>query len=107
MIGIPSIYKYIGGAVLALILIGSLYGLIANRNHWKSVATDRQEQVNILKARINDMTTKQNTQTTTTQKAVERVVLGPERVKTVVKTIHDAPEPANCATPPLPEDVNL
>jgi hypothetical protein len=59
------------------------------------------------KLKIDEMTTKQNTQTSATEKEIIKVVKGPETVKTVIKTIHDAPEPANCATPPLPEEVRI
>lgn len=41
----PFAMKLIGGGVIALLIVATIFGLIRSRNHWKDTATLRQQQI--------------------------------------------------------------
>lgn len=106
---IPPWAKLVG-ALLPIVALAGAYGwLDHSRNHWKSQdATDkvtisqRDATIAALRTQIRGMTTAQDSQGKITTLTVDRVVQGPERVRTVVQHIHDAPIPPKCETPDLP-----
>lgn len=98
-------YSYIAGGVALLSVLGGLAFQNHQIHHYHVAYNSEVTHSAHLEDQINTMTLAQNTQTTSTQKEVTKVVQGPETVKTVIKQIHDAPEPKNCVTPTLPEDV--
>jgi hypothetical protein len=61
------------------------------------------EQNGKLKAQLHAITSAQKQQKRTTERTVREVVEGQERVKTIVRVIHDAPNPEGCRTPALDE----
>ena len=107
MLGVPSIYAYLAGGVAVLGVIGGFYALDASKNHYKHLYQTDEAEIIRLEVQLNDMTVKQENQITTSGKNVVTVVQGPDRIKTVIKTIHDAPEPKDCGTPVLPEDIQI
>lgn len=100
-------YSYIGGAVIVAAIGGSLYYQSTQIHHFHKLYDNEHTLVIKQQVQIEGMTTKQNNQTGTTEREVIKVVKGPETVKTVIKMIHDAPEPAGCTTPALPEEVRI
>lgn len=101
-----SVYvRLIAGGVTVLLVIGYILYLRSQVHHYKKLYDEDQITVSLLNEKIKGMTTAQNTQTNKTEDNVVKVVKGPETVKTVVKTIREAPEPADCKTPPLPMEV--
>lgn len=55
---------------------------------------------------LNRITTARNEQRRTSETTVTRVIQGQDRVRTIVKTIHDAPNPPDCKTPALDQARN-
>ena len=94
-------YTYIGGAVVLAALGGAFYYQDRQIHHFHTMFDNDHDNVTKLDTKIHQMTQTQNTQTTTTEGNIVKVVTVPGPVKTIVKEIHDAPEPANCGTPAL------
>jgi hypothetical protein len=96
----------IAGAIAALIVVGSFFGVLEWGKHWKSIATTDQTTIVQLHDKIDGMTSRQNTQTVTSTQTVTKVVQGPATIKTVIK---DVDVPVNvegpCNTPDYPQDV--
>lgn len=99
---IPSWVKIAIPLALLAAVLGTGWGLKHSRDHWKSVANTRQTTITDLQGTIRGMTTKQDVQHEVSTRTVTEVVQGPERLRTVIRHIHDAPLPPNCATPDLP-----
>lgn len=101
-------YTLIAGAVA----VASITATIAYQNHevhtwhlrYNTLNIADQKAIASKDAEIADMVNAQKNQTNITAGNVTKVVTVPGPVQTVVKTIHDAPEPPNCATPTLSED---
>jgi hypothetical protein len=98
-------YAWVGGGVAALALIGGFATLDASKNHYKRLYLDDETKIGVLHSQLDELTDTQNIQKTATDKTVTKVVQAPAQIVTVVKTIHDAPNPANCGTPVLPQNV--
>lgn len=100
-------YKLIAIAVL----FASVVGTIGYQNHeihsWHTAfdvqKVEDAKTIQGLNDDLNNVRQTQANQTTDTQANVIKVVTVPGPVQTVVKTIHDAPLPANCQTPALDE----
>ena len=104
MFGIPSPYAFIAGGVVVLAIAGGIAALDMDLRHYKKLYANDEVRIGVLQDRINGLTSTQNTQTGTSQQNVTKVITLPGKVQTVVKTIHDAPLPADCATPTLTQE---
>jgi hypothetical protein len=82
---------------LALFALVQHFEIVSARH----TAAKWQKQYEAVKAQLDSVSSKRNEQKQTSEKTVTQVVQGQERVKTVVKTIHDAPNPPDCKTPGL------
>lgn len=87
-----------------MLLVGGIFGLNADRVHWKHVAETRQVEVIHLQDQINTMTSTQDTQTKTSTQTVTKVIQLPGTVSTVIKQV-DVPVPSDCSTPNYPQTV--
>lgn len=98
------IFKILGG-LTALALVFSVVQYVQHLrgtiSHQQDTITAQEINIAGLKETIRQMTVAQKEQTDTSETTVVKVVQGPEKVHTIIKTIHDAPLPANCVTPPL------
>jgi hypothetical protein len=83
-------WRLIGYASLGLVIVSLFVALKLERAHSAK-----------LSAQLHAITSAQKQQKRTTERTVREVVEGQERVKTIVKTIHDAPNPEGCRTPGL------
>jgi hypothetical protein len=87
-------------AILASV-IGGFWALDHSRDYWKADDQKHMQRIVELNQQISDMTTRQDVQHGISEKTVTKVVQGPERIKTIVQHIHDAPEGPDCTTPDL------
>jgi hypothetical protein len=69
--------------------------------HTRREAANYKTQRDYYLSELQRITSAKDTQTKTSERTVTQVVQGQERVKTVVRTIHDAPNPPDCKTPGL------
>jgi hypothetical protein len=99
---IPGWVKLVVPLAMILSVLGGGYWLKSSRDHWKTLANDRQTTITQLQTQIVGMTTAQDVQHQVSTKTVEKVVELPAKVRTVVQRIHDAPIPQDCATPDYP-----
>jgi hypothetical protein len=86
---------------IALLILCAI--LMFQRNDARSDAARWEKQFRAVKAQLDAISSKRNLQHEVTERAVEKVVRGDPVVRTVVKTIHDAPNPPDCKTPALSE----
>lgn len=102
-------YSYIGGAIILAVIGGGFYYQDRQIHHWHTKYDTVQDENVRLSQKVKDMTTTQNTQTKKSEDNVTKIIQIPSRpeVKTIIKEIHDAPEPADCGTPTLPEGATL
>jgi hypothetical protein len=107
MLGL-SPYAMIAGGVAVLGVLGGFYYEDRQVHHWHSqydeLHTADTKVIQNLKDTIQNMVAAQAKQSDTTAKNVTKLVEVPGPTKTIVKTIHDAPLPANCGTPVLTEE---
>lgn len=82
---------------LAVFCIAQHFMLVGERRHSAKV----EQQLAKANEQLQRISTKRNEQHDVTEHNVEKVVRGDPLVKTVVKTIHDAPNPEGCRTPAL------
>ena len=95
--------------------LGKLWAWLCHRSFWQlacmglaafalvqhfQLAGERRHSAK-LQAQLTKIEDAGKQQKRTTERTVREVVEGQERVKTIVKTIHDAPNPEGCATPGL------
>jgi hypothetical protein len=102
---LSAVWRFLKGAsawqLIALGLAGLCIILWFQRNDARSDAARWQKQDAAHVAELQRISTKKNEQGRTSEKTVTQVVQGQDRVRTVVKTIHDAPNPPDCRTPGL------
>ena len=67
---------------------------------WEGLAVNYRRQ-------LNSISTKRDVQKQVSTVTVQKVVQGQVQVRTVVEHIHDAPNPADCATPDVAELRNV
>jgi hypothetical protein len=84
---------------LLCVIVAQHFTLAGERRHSAKV----EAQLAKSQAELQRITTARSHQKDISQHTVAQVIQGQERVKTVVKTIHDAPNPPDCRTPELPE----
>lgn len=84
---------------LAAVCLLLIYQRNDARHDRDSYKTQRDYYVGELKR----ITSARDEQRKTSERTVREVVEGQEKVRTVVKTIHDAPNPEGCRTPALDE----
>lgn len=77
------------------------------RNDARSDAARYMKQRDYYHGELTRITAAKSAQKQTTDKNVAKVIEGQERVRTVVKTIHDAPNPPDCKTPALDQLRNV
>lgn len=90
----------LGLAVFALV---QHFQLAGERRHSAKV----EAQLAKVTAQLQRISTARNDQRVVTQRTVAQVTQGQERVRTVVKAIHDAPNPPDCRTPALDQLRNV
>jgi hypothetical protein len=61
------------------------------------------KQRDYYRGELQRVTSARNEQVKVSERTVTQVVRGQDSVRTIVKTIHDAPNPPDCRTPQLPE----
>lgn len=98
-------YTYIGAAVVLAAIGGGFYYQDRQIHHYHILYNNEHDLRIQAETKIRSMTSAQNTQTKVTDANVIKVVQGQKEVQTITKIIHDAPEPADCKTPPLPKEV--
>lgn len=98
----------IAGGVLALSVVGGMVYQNHEIHHYHTMYDNLKvsdgKAIQMRDDTIAQLLNSQKSQTTTTTKNVATVVTVPGPVKTIVKTVHDAPLPANCGTPPIDEE---
>ena len=103
---LPSLNPYMliaGAAGMAALIGGYVYQGHEIHKYHKAFIADEKEIVT-LQVKIEQMTLAQDIQNKVSGDNVVRVVHVPGKTLTIVKTIHDAPEPANCGTPTLTQE---
>jgi hypothetical protein len=101
------LFKIAGGLIgLALIYsaISYVQGLRNTITNLNKTVAEKNTDIAILRKQIRDMTVAQKDQIDMSEYGVIKVVQGPERIRTIVKTIEAAPLPANCETPALTDE---
>jgi hypothetical protein len=84
---------------LLCVIVAQHFTLAGERRHAAKV----EAQLAKSQAELQRITTARNEQKQTSERTVTQVLQGQDRVRTVVRTIHDAPNPPDCRTPELPE----
>jgi hypothetical protein len=77
--------------------------LLYQRNDARHDRDSYRSQRDYWKGEVVRITSARDRQRSVTEKNVRVVEQGPERVRTVIKEIHDAPNPEGCRTPALDE----
>jgi hypothetical protein len=85
----------------ALCIALAIFGLVQTvRVHSEQRHSHKLEaQIGKLSDQLQSISSKRDEQGRTSEKTVTQVIRGQDRVRTVVKTIHDAPNPPDCRTP--------
>lgn len=98
-------YTYIGVAVVLASISGGFYYQSRQIHHYHSLYDADEKKIAVLTDRINQMTTAQNNQTVTSERTVTKVIQAPAVIKTLIKTVHDTPEPVDCTPPKYSPEV--
>ena len=97
-------YFYIGAAVVLAAIGGTFYYQDRQIHHYHELFNKEHDNVVELHTVIKQMNVAQASQLKKTEKNVEAVKPRPEIV-TVIKRMKEEPNPADCATPPIPEEL--
>lgn len=89
--------KLLGYCALGLLVAALIVALSLERRHSRRL-TERNAY---LVSELQRITTAKDEQKRTSERTVREVIEGPERVRTVVRTIRKAPNPEGCRTPGL------
>lgn len=89
--------KLLGYCALGLLVAGLIVALSLERRHSRKLS----ERNAYLVSELQRITTAKDEQRKTSERTVREVIEGPERVRTIVRTIREAPNPEGCATPSL------
>lgn len=98
-------YYYLGAAIVLALIGGTFYYQDRQIHHYHTLFDNEHTKTIQLQDQLNVVLARQADQSTKTTQNVTKVVTVPGPVQTVVKTIHDAPEPVDCSTPPLSDEV--
>lgn len=82
---------------MGALLIVQHFQLVSARHsaaRWEKQASGLQQQ-------LNSISTNKNVQHEVTTRTVARVIQGQKQVQTIVRVIHDAPNPPDCKTPAI------
>ena len=103
--GVKAAWNFLKGAsawqilclALACVCIFTHFELVSARHS----AARWEKQASGLQAQLNSISNAKNVQHEVTTRTVEKVVQGQRQVQTIVRVIHDAPNPPDCGTPAL------
>jgi hypothetical protein len=93
-----SFWQLVAMALAALCLL-----LAYQRNDARHDRDSYLKQRDYYRGELQRVTSKRDEQHKVSDRTVTQVVRGQDSVRTIVKTIHDAPNPPDCKTPQLPE----
>ena len=97
-------YALIAGGVATLGIIGGFYFQDRQIHHYHNLFNNEHDNVVRLDQVIQQMKNDQTVQLQRSADNVTRVITVPGKTQLLVKTVHDAPLPADCATPEITED---
>lgn len=101
--GFGSLFKYLSAGLFVVVIILSIaLGMEKRSSAKKSVQLYNQSlRINALQADLDRISAAKNNQKETSQRNVEKVTKQNPTVRTIVRTIKEAPNPNQCATPAL------
>lgn len=87
----------------ALLIAACVFALVQHFEiaHLRHTASSYKTQRDYYLSELQRITAAKDVQKKVSDRTVTKVVQGQERVRTIVKTIHDAPNPPDCKTPGL------
>src|SRR5690348_14938008 len=97
-------YTYIGGAVVLASIGGGFYYQDRQIHHYHELFNKEHDNFVAEHTIVEQMKLTQRNQTKTTEKNIPAVVPNP-KVVTVIKQLKAEPNPADCATPTVPDEL--